>query len=116
MSTTAPEKKTLEQAHAERDEAMDRARRGTDPEWAAKAAEAIRDLATVEELTGDPFTADDVWELLESRQVPAPREPRALGPILRALSTPGGPILGVGYAPSRRRHGSPVMSYRSRAI
>lgn len=115
MSTTTTEKKTLEQAHAERDEAMVRAEQGMDPTWGQHAAQAVRDLATLEAVDGDPFTADDVWELLADRGVPAPREPRALGPVLKALADgPDAVVKSVGFAPSRRRHGAPVTAYRAR--
>lgn len=102
--------KTPERAEAEKTEAMAKAERGTDPDWAGAAIDAIRTLRD----QGD-FTADDVWVLLEERQVPAPREPRALGPILKAMSTGGAAtIRSKGFTESRRRHGAPIRVYEAR--
>lgn len=97
--------KTIRQAHAERDEAMARAEQGTDPAWAEQAERAVRDLAAV-----TAFTPDDVWDRLHHLGVQPPREPRALGPILKRLAKdkvirPGG------FTESRRRHGAPVRIY-----
>lgn len=106
-SRSFKETKTIPQAHAERDEAMGRADRGTDTDWAKEAQEATAWLASI----GD-FTPDDIWERLEDRQIPAPREPRALGPILKRMSN-AGRIRAKGFTESRRRHGAPVRVYEA---
>ena len=71
--------KTHATARAERDEAMERVQRTTDPDWATAAHQAVADLAL-----GSPngFTSDDVWDVLRVRNVTPPQEPRALGPVL----------------------------------
>lgn len=108
--------RTVEQARAEGQGAQDRAERGTDPDWETKAVEVITSLANTVDAWGarERFTADDIWEELERRQVPPPREPRALGPILKRLSKPGGDIHPKGFTESRRRHGAPVRVYTAR--
>lgn len=88
------------------DEALERVENGTDPAWAALARAAVRTLAD----RGAPFTTDDVWDYLADQDVAAPREPRALGPIMKAAGTDGTLRL-EGYASSRRRHGSLLRSY-----
>ncbi len=99
-----------ERAEAEKTEAMDRAERGSHAAWVAAADTAVLDLARDARRDGVTFTADDVWALLEERQVPPPREPRALGPVLTRLKR-AGKLEGRGYRPSNRRHKAPVMAY-----
>lgn len=101
------ETKTLETAHAERDAAMDKAERGTDPDWETKATEAVRFLASI----GD-FNPDDIWERLEDQRVAPPREPRALGPVLKRMAN-AKLIRAKGFTESRRRHGAPVRVYEA---
>lgn len=98
---------TVEQARAEAAEAMERVERGTDPEWEAAAESAVRGLADLKA----SFTPDDVWEYLERIGVPPPREPRALGPILKRLAN-ADVIRPKGFTESRRRHGAPVRIYK----
>lgn len=87
-------------------EALERVERGTDPAWAS-AAEAV---VAARARTGEPFTTDDVWFDLAAQGVEAPREPRALGPIVkRALLDRS--IRQEGYATSRRRHQAIIRSY-----
>jgi len=95
-----------QRAEAEKTEAMAKAERGTDPEWAAKAERICLHLAN----RVDAFTPDLVWATLEEEQVPPPREPRALGPVLQRLVRQG-KLKHTGYAPSNRRHKSPVGVY-----
>jgi hypothetical protein len=103
--------KTITDAHAERDEAMGRAQQGTEPDWAEAAITAIRDLRD----DRPTFTPDDVWDLLTERKVRPPREPRALGPILKAMANgPAATIRPVGFVESRRRHGAPIRVYEAR--
>lgn len=87
-------------------EALERVERGTDPAWAEHAEQAIARRA----LGGAPFTSDDLWFDLADGGVEQPREPRALGPIVkRALRD--GTIRWEGFATSRRRHDSVIRSY-----
>lgn len=87
-------------------EALDRVERGSDATWVAAANSAVDDLAHA----GKPFTTDDVWDLLADRRVAEPREPRALGPVMKDAAR-AGRIRLEGYATSRRRHGSLIRSY-----
>lgn len=100
------ESKTPERAEAEKVEAMDRAERGTDAAWAVKAEEVIRFLAGA----GGEFQVDDVWEVLEDRKVPPPREPRALGPVVQRLVR-ARVIKPEGFDTSNRRHKAIVRTY-----
>lgn len=102
------EDKPREQMTAERDQAMGQAQQGTDPDWEADATKAVRTLA----VSGRDFSPDDVWILLEEGNVPPPREPRALGPILKRLAKVG-EIRPKGFTESRRRHGAPVRIYEA---
>lgn len=109
------EDKPREQMTAERDQAMGQAQQGTDPDWETKATTAVRDLATASQdgtMATRGFTPDDVWVLLEERRVPPPREPRALGPILKRAAR-AGHIRAVGFTESTRRHGAPVRIYEA---
>lgn len=97
---------TLERARAERDAALEQVEAAASPGWLNAAGDALDIRAT----TGLPFTTDDVWGDLEARGVPAPREPRALGPIVkRALRA--GTIVPAGYTQSRRRHAALIRTY-----
>lgn len=102
--------KTLATAHQERDAAMEKAQRGTDPDWEAAAVEAVLSLVEREKVSSTPFTPDDVWDWLGTNGWEPPREPRALGPILRRLAK-ADIIRASGFTESRRRHGAPVRLY-----
>lgn len=109
------EAKTQAQMVGERDAAKIRAESGTDPTWATEAAKVIYALAAQTEGEGPArfaFTSDDVWERLEELKVPPPREPRALGPILKAAAK-ADRIRAKGFTESRRRHGAPVRLYEA---
>lgn len=113
MSTKKRPPKTLAQAHQERDQAMAQVEEASSPDWVTEATRATRDLAALTQGQGAaPFTPDDVWDLLETRGVEPPREPRALGPILKRL-TKAAAIRPVGFTESRRRHGAPVRMYEA---
>lgn len=99
--------KTLDTARKERDRAMVQVGQASDSTWVREAATVIRDLATA---GVGPFSADDVWNNLEAKGITAPREPRALGPVLKRL-TQAQVIQPEGYVPSVRRHCAPVRSY-----
>lgn len=106
--------KTLADAARERDEAMARAAEAADADWVADAYHALETLAGRHwEDSGDGlgFTTDDVWDLLAERGVPAPREPRALGTIVREAVREGLIRRTGAYRPSRRRHCSPIPVY-----
>lgn len=107
-SRSFKETKTIPQARAERDEAMGRAERGTDADWAKEAEKATLWVARI----GGDFTPDDIWERLEDQKVPAPREPRALGPVLKRM-TNAHLIKPKGFTESRRRHSAPVRVYEA---
>jgi hypothetical protein len=94
-------------AQAARDLAMTYAEAGGDPAWQEAARHAVWWLACNRET----FTVDDVWALLDEREVPRPPEPRALGPILmRALRK--GAIRDTGkMARSVRRNASKITVY-----
>jgi hypothetical protein len=74
MNDDTPRLFDVEEGDRRRDEAMDRAERGTDPTFAAEAFTIICAFVS-------PFFGDDVWAILARRGIPFPREPRALGPI-----------------------------------
>jgi hypothetical protein len=95
-------------ARTERDEALVRVEAGTDPNWAMMAEESVARLAR----SGEPFSSDDVWEALSFLQVEAPREPRAMGPVMRRMIMDN-VITATGFAVSRRRHGGTVRMYGS---
>jgi len=78
-----------------------------DKNWKQVANAAIR--ATARRLS--TLTADDVWETLEGWGVPAPREPRALGPRMTHAVKEGWIIRTDEYRPSIRRHASPLRVY-----
>lgn len=79
---------------------------GSDPVWVSLATDTVLNLAR----EGEPFTTDDVWDHLAERGVEQPREPRALGPIMKSLQRSHAIKL-EGYATSRRRHGALIRSY-----
>lgn len=99
--------RTPQEAQQRRDNRMDQAENGTSQEWIDAARRAVWDLAT----NRRDFTTDDVWHLLEQRGVPAPREPRALGPVVfKALRS--GAIRDTGrIVRSVRRHSTKITVY-----
>ncbi len=99
--------KTPATAQAETTEAVERVERGTDDDWAKAATEALTYLART---STEPFSTDDAWVLLEEMEVPPPREPRAMGPVVRRL-TAAHVLKADGYAASVRRHQTPVRTY-----
>jgi len=66
------------EAQAARDRGMRRAESGNS-KWIAEAVAAVRRVAQ----THTEFTADDVWDDLESTADDRPRDGRALGPVMR---------------------------------
>jgi len=67
-----------------RDDGIERAGRAADPTWKRQFEGAVRELAA-QRGHGGLFTADDVWDLLEERGVPEPREKRAVTHIYNRL-------------------------------
>lgn len=104
---TNPRGRGQEYATKARDAALAAVESTTPDTWKDAARRAVWHLAC----TRATFNADDVWEELERRNVPAPPEPRALGPVLmRALRANA--IRDTGrMTPSRRRHASKITLY-----
>jgi hypothetical protein len=93
---------------AARDQAITQVDHAAADGWKDQARRAIWHLAQ----TRNTFTVDDVWDLLEARQVASPQEPRALGPVLmRAVRAHAIEDTGQ-MAKSRRRHGTKITIYR----
>lgn len=65
------------------EKAIAKAERGTDPRWRMKALNALFGVCEWK----SEFTTDDVWTWLEIDEVVPPREPSALGPIMRVGSS-----------------------------
>lgn len=92
-----------------RDEAMARVDEAADHEWKYWANRAVHNLARSQ----GEFSTDAVWALLDHWEVPAPREPRAIGPVMtRAVND--GLITPMGYKQSTsiKRHARPMRTYR----
>jgi len=92
-------------------EAIDRAGRHADSGWLDAALDAIHTLAIDQNIC---FTTDEVWHLLEAGNVEPPREPRAMGAVMRTAQGRG-IIRATGeYRKSRRVecHGRPIMIWR----
>lgn len=60
------------------DDALDRAKRGANPEWMALAYAAVAVVADTLPL----LTTDDVWRALDAVPEVQTPEPRALGPVM----------------------------------
>jgi len=91
-------------ANADRDRAMTRVNATASKLWKDQASGIIRALAE----TGRHFTSDDVMDRMD--QLDIVTDPRALGPVMRKALTDGW-IVKTGYAPSRRRHSTPINVY-----
>lgn len=67
-----------------RDQAIEAIDEATSEEWKRKALEAVRIVAAQRA----EFTTDPVWYVLEKQMnVPAPKDPRAMGPLMRKATT-----------------------------
>lgn len=64
-------------AREARDVALDQVEAGADEAWLKRAYWIVVGLS----MNGAEFTTDDVWKVLEK-----PREPRALGAVLRSMA------------------------------
>lgn len=91
------------------DEAIEASGRNADPSWVWIATRAVLYAARKNPYG---FTTDDVWAALEDRQ--GPKEPRALGAILRRLKGQGRIVSTGTYRKSSRSacHGRPVLIWR----
>ena len=99
---------TVAQAIEETERAVERAAKGMDSEWAAMAHDAVREVCR----THLHFTTDEVWGVLDAARCPAPREPRAMGAIMRQAVREGLCVVTDEYRPSKRRHRAPIRVYR----
>lgn len=96
-----------EQAGIEaRDAAMRRVDQHADPDWKTRAQTVAQHVAR----TQATFTADDLWAHIEK-----PREPRALGPVMKRLVKEGFAEPTGRHIPSRipEHHRCPLREYRS---
>ena len=63
-----------------KDEAIDAARRGADPNWYTTALRGVRILARRNQY----LTSDDVWEWIRPLEIETLRDPRAMGAVMRS--------------------------------
>lgn len=91
--------------------ALARVEQHADPDWLTSARAEVDFLARAR----DAFTTDDVWERLENHDTPPPREPRAMGAVMRAAAADKViEASGVFQQSSREiNHNRPVMIWRS---
>jgi hypothetical protein len=82
----------------ELDGLLDEVREKADRAWKLAAAEAIRQLVAA----GDPFTADEVWAMIEPLGVRT-HEPNAMGAVFNAAARDGLITSDGMYRPSCRR-------------
>jgi len=82
-----------------------------DPHWMASARAEVDAVAFLY----DEFSTDAVWERLANHDVPEPREPRAMGAIMRKAALDGVIEATNRYEQSSREvnHQRPVMIWRS---
>lgn len=94
-------------AIAARDAALERVDAAADPEWKDTALEAVYQVCR----THLVFTSEDVW----NAGLAKPREPRALGPVLKRATAMGWchPTVGFVTSSMTTRHAAPVRQYRS---
>jgi hypothetical protein len=93
-------------ARAERDQALRVVEENSDPSWADKALEAIRQTA----LRTPKFFVDDVWEM----GLPGTIEDRAIGPVMLRAARLGYCRKTDRVRPSVRSHGSGKPVWESR--
>lgn len=95
-------------AVVQRDKAMQQVSANTSAEFRACAEQAIVSVGRLNKT----FTGDDVWDWIMSKTTIRSHDNRALGPIIKRMSTakiiePTGD-----YSPSRRRHLAPIRVWR----
>ena len=102
----------LDLAHAldAQAEAIARVERNADPDWKARALDAIWGLAFLH----PELTSDDVWRVLGEDDATT-HEPRALGAMLKKAAGEGWITATDSYRPSARAacHARPVRVWRS---
>lgn len=93
-------------SRAAKQEAMARVDDHADPEWKEAAFAAVERVARARET----FTPDDIWV-----EVPKPREPRALGPVMLRARRAGICAPTGRHVKSRipSQHQNPITEYRS---
>ena len=94
-----------------RDEAMDRVERAAAEHWKSNAYWAIRYVARVRET----FTTDAIWWVLDKMEIPRPKEPRVLGPLMRSAVNDGVCERTDKYARTVQPQGNrrPIQIYKS---
>lgn len=90
-----------------RDKAVQQVEDHADPVWIDRVTRVVMYLASVQP---DGFTTDDVWNYCETRGIPQPAEPRALGSIILKLAREGHIRKSGNYVTSKRRacHARPI--------
>lgn len=88
------------------DEAIARVEAHADRTWMDAAFGAVGALA----LICATFTTDDVWAVLDKREVTPTHEPRAMGAVMRRAKRAGVCAASDSYIPSTRpeSHGRPI--------
>ena len=101
------------QAEQKRDEALARVEANADQDWYDAACMAFEEVIAAY----PEFTTDDVWAVLKEWQVSAPREPRAMGPIVMKLVRSGAMVATGAYRKSKRPecNARPIAVYRRAA-
>jgi hypothetical protein len=102
--------KMYDAAQAAKDAAMEAVDANADPAWKAAADDAIATITGMRQ----EFTTDPVWVLLDRWEWPRPREPRALGPRMRATAY-AGLIENTGRVHQSKRvsrHAAPLTVWR----
>ena len=95
-----------------RDRAVAQVEEHSDPQWIDRVTRVVMYVASINE---DGFTTDDVWQYCETRGIPQPAEPRALGAIMLRLTREGSIAKTGRYVTSRRKacHARPIPVWRS---
>jgi hypothetical protein len=99
-------------ANEARDKAIEQVGMSSRPEWIAKIRTAILDVAA----NHGTFTTDEVWQYCEDHAIDPPHEPRALGAVIRELSSAGEIVPTMEYRMSARAacHRRPIRVWRKR--
>jgi len=104
------EQRTLFDAMAERDAAVNKVESNTDSNWLRAAEAAIKMLAK-SRVNG--FTTDDVWARLDAMGMTGQvHDNRALGPVMKRCARDKIIVSTDKYAPSLRRHCAPIRVWR----
>lgn len=105
-----PELFDQEEAQRAKEEGMEKAERGATAQWKAQALDAIYAAARANKV----FTTDAVWAILY-RFDAVPREPKALGPMMKKANGQGwiAPTSDYRASVRKRAHGAPKRVWRS---